>query len=79
MDRKVVTCATHYATCNPVSTAQRWSKSAKGQGDVPMPKPFEVYNKQMGGVDLFNQFVSTHCSQFTLTQRIGGGLSLHGW
>ena len=25
-----------------------------------MPKPFEDCNKQMGGVDLFNQFVSTY-------------------
>ena len=25
-----------------------------------MPKPFEGYNKQMGGVDLFDQFVSTY-------------------
>ena len=36
-----------------------------------MPKPFEAYNKQMGGVDLFDQFVSTHCSQFALGQKIG--------
>ena len=43
-----------------------------------MPKPFEAYNKQMGGVDLFDQFVSTHCLQFALGQRNGGGLSLHG-
>ena len=41
LDNKVVTCATSYVTCNPVSTAQRWSKSAKKQVDIPMPKPFE--------------------------------------
>ena len=59
LDNKVVTCATNYVTCNPVSTTQRWSKSAKKGFDVPMLNPFEDYNKQMAGVDLFNQFVST--------------------
>ena len=29
VDNKVVTCAANYVICNPVSTAQRWSKSAK--------------------------------------------------
>ena len=46
LDNKVVTCATNYVTYNPVSTAQRWSKSAKKRVDVPVPKPFEDYNKQ---------------------------------
>ena len=41
LDNKVVTCATNYVTYNPVSTAQRWSRSAKKRVDVPMPKPFE--------------------------------------
>ena len=29
LDNKVVTCASNYVTCNPVSTAQQWSKSAR--------------------------------------------------
>ena len=60
LDNKVVTCATNYVTCNPVSTTQRWSKSAKKRVDVPMPKPIEDYNKQIGGADLFDQFLSTY-------------------
>ena len=60
LDNKVVTCATNYVTCNPVSTAQQWSNSAKKQVDVPMPKPFEDYNKQVSGVYLCNQFVSIY-------------------
>ena len=59
LDNKVVTSATNYCTCNPVSAAQQWSKSAKKRVDAPMPKGFEGYNKQMGGADLFDQFVST--------------------
>ena len=60
VDNKVVTCATNYVTCSPVSTAQWWPKSAKKWVDVSMPKPFQDYNKQMGGVDLFSQFVPTY-------------------
>ena len=36
LDNKVVTCVTNYVACNPVSIAQRWSKSNKKQVDVPM-------------------------------------------
>ena len=60
LDNKVAICATNYVTCNLVSTDQRWPKSAEKQVDVAMPKPFEDYSKQMGGVDLFDQFVSTY-------------------
>ena len=60
LDNKVITCATNYVTCNLVSAAQRWSKSAKKLVGVPMLKPFEDYNKHIGGVDLFDQFVSTY-------------------
>ena len=44
LDNKVVTCSTNCVTCNSVSTAQRWPKSAKKRV-VPMPKPFEDYSK----------------------------------
>ena len=60
LDNKVVTCATYYVNCNPVSTAQRWSKSVKKRADVPIPKSFEDYNNQMGAVDLLDQFVSKY-------------------
>ena len=59
-DNKVVTTATNYVSCNPVGTAKRWSKAEKKKIDVPMPHPFKVYNHHMGGVDLFDQFISTY-------------------
>ena len=45
LNYKVVTCATNCVTCNSVTTAQRWSKSAKKQVDVPMLKAFGDCNK----------------------------------
>ena len=38
-----------------------------------MPKPFEDYNKQIGGVDLCPHI------EFALGQINGGDFSLHGW
>ena len=40
--------------------ANRWSKKERKRIEVPMPKPFKVYNAQMGGVDLFDQFVANY-------------------
>ena len=60
LDNKIAACAISYLPCNPVRTAQRWSKSTKKQVGVPTPKPFEDYNKQMGGVGLLDQFVFTY-------------------
>ena len=63
LHNEVITCATNYVTCNPVSTPQQWSKSAQKRVDVPMLKPLQDYKKQMGGVDLFDQLVSTYIAR----------------
>ena len=47
-------------SCEPISVANRWSKKERKRIEVPMPKPFKVYNGQMGGVDLFDQFVANY-------------------
>lgn len=60
LDSKVVTCSTNYVTCNPVSTAQRWSKSTKKKIDMAMLKTLQVFNKCVGSVDLFDQIVATY-------------------
>ena len=36
-----------------ILSAQLKANSAKKPVDIPIPKPFEDYNKQMGGADLF--------------------------
>ena len=56
-DNKVVIVATNYLLLNPVSSTKRWSKAEKKHVDVSMPNPFKEYNADMGGVDLFDQFV----------------------
>ena len=52
--------ATNYLSLNPVLSTKCWSKVEKKHVDVPMPNPFKKCNANMGGVDLFDQFVSTY-------------------
>ena len=59
-DNKPVVIATNYVSCEPISSAKPWSKAQKKQLDVPMPKPFKVYGSQIGGIDLFDQFVANY-------------------
>ena len=59
-DNKAVIVATNYLSLNLVSPAKRFSKAEKKHVDVPMPNPFKKYNENIGGVDLFDQFVSTY-------------------
>ena len=58
-DGKVIIVVTNYFSLNPVLSTKSWSKAEKKHVDVPMPNPFKEYNANMGGVDLFDQFVST--------------------
>ena len=59
-DNKVVTVAINYLWLNPVSSAKPCLKAEENHIDVPMPNPFKEYNANMGGVDLFDQFVLTY-------------------
>ena len=60
-DYKVVIVATNYLSLYPVSSTKHWWKAGKKHVNVPMQNPFQEYNANMGGVDLFDQFVSTYC------------------
>ena len=59
-DNKVVTVAINYLWLNPVSSTKPCLKAEENHIDVPMPNPFKEYNANMGGVDLFDQFVLTY-------------------
>ena len=57
-DNKVVIVATNYLLLNPVSSTKRSSKAEEKHQEIPIPNSFEEYNANMGGFDLFDQFVS---------------------
>ena len=77
LDNKIVTCATNYVTCNPVSTALRWSNSNKKWVDVPMLNFLRTTtSKWVVLICLIN--LCQHI-EFALGQRNGGVLSLHEW
>ena len=57
-DNKVVIVATNYLLLNPVSSTKRSSKAEEKHQEILIPNSFEEYNANMGGFDLFDQFVS---------------------
>ncbi|KAL3229423.1 hypothetical protein MRX96_023606 [Rhipicephalus microplus] len=42
----------------PEGTCRRWSKEEREKVDVPQPHCIKIYNKNMGGVDLADRYVS---------------------
>ena len=44
----------------PLNNVKRWSRELKKRNDVPQPKLIHLYNQQIGGVDLFDQFLAKY-------------------
>lgn len=59
-DNSVCTMATNYDTIEPLGVVKRWSAVHREKTDVSIPKVFKTYNKNMGGVDEFDQSVSLY-------------------
>lgn len=59
-DNTVVSVASNKIKSFPCVSAERWSAAEKKKIQVPMPQPLQTYNKYMGGVDLFDQFVAQY-------------------
>jgi len=59
-DNAVVSVATNCVLNEDVTAVPRWSRKDRKKIDVPMPKVIHQYNQSMGGVDLFDQFVSNY-------------------
>ena len=58
-DTAIAICASNYAGAAPESFIKRWSKAEKKKTNVLMTYVLMLYNKKMGGVNLFDHFVAT--------------------
>nr|XP_026496431.1 piggyBac transposable element-derived protein 2-like [Vanessa tameamea] len=59
-DNSVCTIATNYDTIEPLGVVKRWSPVQRQKTDVNIPKLFQTYNKNMGGVDELDQSISLY-------------------
>ena len=59
-DNAIVSVASNCQITNTCKSVSRWSKKQKKRVDVPMPEIIHSYNRCMGGVDLFDQFVANY-------------------
>ena len=59
-DNKVVSVASNKERCTPLQKVERWDKTQKKRLNIDMPNSIHIYNKHMGGVDLFDQQVSAY-------------------
>ena len=47
----IVTVKANYIKCLPESAINRWSELEEKKIQICMPKPLQIYNRRMGGVD----------------------------
>jgi hypothetical protein len=66
-DNNIVYTASTFAGADPVTSVERWDKKTKSYMDVRRPHSIEVYNKNMGGVDLSDFFLASY--RHTLKQK----------
>ena len=59
-DNRPVMVASNKYKKHPLQKASRWDKTQKKHITVDMPDSISIYNKYMGGVDLFDQSVSSY-------------------
>ena len=53
-DNKVVSVASNKARAKPLKYARRWDRITKKHMEIQVPNSISLYNKHMGGVDLFD-------------------------
>ena len=59
-DNSVVSVASNCTLTGSKKLVPRWSRQQKKTIDVTMPEMVHTYNRNMGGVDLFDQFVANY-------------------
>ena len=52
--------ATNYDFIEPLGQVKRWSSIQREKIDFNIPKLFQMYNKNMGGVDELDQSISLY-------------------
>nr|AHN53433.1 DDE domain transposase [Nuttalliella namaqua] len=57
-DNKSVLLLSSAAGVDPEGTCKRWSRERKMKIDIKQPAVVKLYNENMGGIDLFDRFVS---------------------
>lgn len=61
-DSKIVSVMSSAAGVTPLESVKRWSTKEGARKEIPFPRCFYVYNKAMGGVDLYDQ----HCNDLSI-------------
>ena len=59
-DNSTVCLLSNFDLVHPVSSAQCYSRQAKGKVSLPMPKLISRYNQFMGGVDVFDSRIQLY-------------------
>ena len=59
-DNKVVSVGSNKLRAHAIQTAKRWDRKASKSIQIPVPNSVHVYNKRMGGIDLFDQQVGAY-------------------
>ena len=59
-DNAVVSVATNCFVNDSIKAAPRWSRKERKKVLVSMPEMIHSYNRNMGGVDLFDQFIANY-------------------
>ena len=57
-DNKCVHLGSNFMSTGGVSLVNRWNKKRKLYEEIEIPEIVEIYNANMGGVDLFDQYMS---------------------
>lgn len=60
LDNRTVTQASNYMSIGDCDTVRQWDKSLKKFVNISRPEVIKEYNRAIGGVDLFNRFISLH-------------------
>lgn len=59
-DNKVVSVGSNKLRAHPIQKAKRWDRKARKAIEIPVPNSIHMYNKNMGGIDLFDQQVAAY-------------------